>query len=120
MGRRGKQRSSSSREADKDNDQQEKIETIKAILLTSDDDTWTFWRPTKEEMDQIGLGDDDDDSPAVSIETLDKFEEQLDQIYHMVPQAICTALSNAFAISNSKLAQEVRKVFGDRYETLRI
>ena len=87
MPARNKSKFSSTRKADKESNQQEKIETIEAILLTSKDDTWTFWRPTEEQMDQIGHGDDDDDDLTVSVETLNELEKQLSHIYDMVPQA---------------------------------
>ena len=111
---------SSTRKAAKESNQQEKIETIEAILLTSKDDTWTFWRPTEEQMDQIGHGDDDDDDPTVSVETLNELEKQLSHIYDIVPQALQIGFSNSFANSNPVLAKEVWKAFGDRYETLRL
>ena len=120
MVKRRKQVVSSSRETDKANYHQEKVDTVNAILASMENDTQTFWKPTYEEMELIGLGDDGDDSPAVSEETLDELEEQLSRIYHVVPHAICYAYSNAFANSNPKLAKKVREVFGDRYETLEL
>ena len=120
MVKRSKAGSSGKRETDKANYHQEKVDTVNAILASMENDTQTFWKPTYEEMKQIGLVDDDDDSPAVSEETLDELEEQLSRIYHVVPHAICYAHSNAFANSNPVLAQKVREVFGDRYETLRM
>jgi hypothetical protein len=120
MGRRNKKGSSSSSEFDKENKLREQIQTIRAILITSVDDTWKFWRPTEEEKNQIGLGDDDGDRPAASTETLDNLGEQLGQIFHILPKDICTAYSNTFTLSNAELAKEVRDVFDDRYETLRI
>ena len=86
MGKRRKQTSSSSRDADKENYHQEKVDTVNAILLSSGDDNQTFWRPTEEEMGSIGLDNDDDESPAVSVETLNELEGQLNVIYHLVPQ----------------------------------
>ena len=120
MVKRRKQGSSSSRETDKANYHQEKVDTVNAILASVENDSQTFWKPTFEEMKQIGLGDDDDDSPAVSEETLDELEERLNVIYHVVPHAICYAHSKAFLNSNPLLAKKVREVFGDRYETLRM
>ena len=120
MVKRRKQTSSSSRETDKANYHQEKVDTVNAILESVENDSQTFWKPTFDDMKQIGLGDDDDDSPAVSGETVDKLGDQLDVIYHVVPHAICSAHSNAFVNSNPQLAKKVREVFGDRYETLRM
>ena len=120
MVKRSKAGSSSKRETDKANYHQEKVDTVNAILASMENDTQTFWKPTFEEMEQIGLGGDDDDCPAVSEETLDELEEQLSMIYHVMPHAICYAHSNAFANSNADLAKKVREVFGDRYETLRM
>ena len=120
MVKRNKTASSSKRETDKAKYHQEKVDMVKAILASMENDTQTFWKPTFEEMEQIGLGGDDDDCPAVSEETLDELEEQLSRIYHVVPHAICYAHSNAFLNSNPDLAKKVREVFGDRYETLRM